>query len=400
MKKSSLLLILGLYLTSSLVSFGLFSYFGSKLSLANTTAGNLTEGGEATSSLLSKLLEIDANEKKDQACPLNGKYYTNTERQAWEKRRPLAVMIENHPESRPQSGLSDADIVFEAIAEGGVTRFMGMFYCEVQRFDTPLAPVRSARTYFVDWASGFNRPLYAHVGGANLPGPADALGQISDYGWVGENDLNQFSIGYPTFVRDYNRIEGQEIATEHTMVTTTEELWEVGEEREWTNLSRERKVGRKILGGEDWQEDFKPWAFQDSQPEIGQVREISHDFWDDYGDYSVRWEYEAETNSYKRVMGGKSHLDLNNQEQIRAANVIVVLTTEKGPIDEKKHLLYGTTGSGDALVFKNGQVEEVTWTKKTRTDELDFVDSRGKQVPLSRGLTWISVVGKGTEVNY
>jgi len=397
MKKSTLLLLLGLYLVSSLVSFGLFSYFGSSDSLATTTAQDLEDDG---TTLLSELLELDPNEKEDQVCPLNGKYYTQTEREAWEKRRPLAVMIENHPEARPQSGLSDADIVFEAIAEGGVTRFMGIFYCGVQRFDTTLAPVRSARSYFVDWASGFNRPLYVHVGGANLSGPADALGQLYDYGWVGENDLNQFSIGYPTFVRDYNRVESKEVATEHTMIAMTEGLWEVGEEREWTNLSRERKVGYKVVGGDDWQDDFEQWAFQDSQPEAGQVREISHDFWSGYGDYSVKWEFDAETNSYKRFMGGESHVDLNNEEQIRVANVIVLLTTEKGPIDEKKHLLYGTTGTGDALLFKNGEVEKVTWVKKTRTDELDFVDDRGKQVLLSRGLTWISVVSKDTEVTY
>jgi hypothetical protein len=397
MKKPALLLALGLYLVSSLVSFGLFSYFGSSDSLATSSQDQAAENEET---LLSELLEIDPNENEDQVCPLNGKYYTQTEREAWETRRPLAVMIENHPEARPQSGLSEADIVFEAIAEGGVTRFMGMFYCGVQRFDTTLAPVRSARSYFIDWASGFNRPLYVHVGGANLSGPADALGQISDYGWSGENDLNQFSIGYPTFVRDYNRVEGKEIATEHTMVSTTEGLWEVGEEREWTNLSRERKVGYKTVGGDDWQDDFEPWAFQDSQPEVGQVKEISHDFWNGYGDYSVRWEFDADSNSYKRFMGGESHVDLNNDQQIKAANVIVLLTTEKGPIDEKKHLLYGTTGSGDALLFKNGEAEEVTWTKKTRTDELDFVDGRGKQVPLARGLTWISVVSKDTEVTY
>jgi len=397
MKKSTLLLVLGLYLVSSLVSFGFFSYFGSSDSLATTVA---PDSEAETETLLSELLEIGPDEEKDQACPLNGKYYTQTERQAWEKRRPLAVMIENHPEARPQSGLSEADVVFEAIAEGGVTRFMGIFYCGVQRFDTTLAPVRSARTYFIDWASGFNRPLYVHVGGANLPGPADALGQLSDYGWVGENDLNQFSIGYPTFVRDYNRVEGKEVATEHTMVSTTEGLWEVGEERGWTNLSRERKYGRKTIGGDDWQDDFEPWAFQDSQPEAGQVREIAYDFWSGYGDYSVRWEFDADSNSYKRFMGGESHIDLNNNKQIQAANVIVLLTTEKGPIDEKKHLLYGTTGSGDALLFKNGEVEEATWTKKTRTDELDFVDDRGKQVPLARGLTWISVVSKDTEVTY
>lgn len=399
MKKKSLLLILGLYLLSSAASFGLFSYFGAQPGSAMINSGtNTVDDGSET--MLGALLEIDPSEALDQVCPLNGQLYTQTERNSWEQRRPLAVMIENHPDARPQSGLSDADVVFEAIAEGGVTRFMGIYYCETQQFDTTLAPIRSARSYFVDWASGFNQPLYVHVGGANLPGPADALGQISDYGWNGENDFNQFSIGYPTFVRDYNRVPGKEIATEHTMVTSTEKLWQLGEEREWTNMSPERKVGYKVVESEDWKDGFESWSFQDSQPESGTVNEIAYDFWSGYGDYSVRWEYDSESNSYQRFMGGESHIDMNNDQQIMAKNVIVLLTTEKGPIDEKKHLLYGTTGSGDALLFHNGEATEVTWTKKTRTSQLGFVDSQGKPVLLSRGLTWISTVSDDTEVSY
>ena len=161
--------------------------------------------------LLGALLDIDPNEAKDQACPLNGQYYTLTEKNAWSSRRPLFVMIENTPDARPQSGLSKADVVFEAVAEGGVTRFGALYYCAAQYQDVTLAPVRSARSYFVDWASGFNLPMYVHVGGANLDGPADALAQIGTYGWRGENDIDQFSVGYPTFVRNYNRIPGREL---------------------------------------------------------------------------------------------------------------------------------------------------------------------------------------------
>lgn len=400
MKKPALLLVLGFYLSSALISFGVFSYLGAGSTSALTGESKTEEGETGKETLLSGLLDISPDEAKDQVCPLNGAYYTQTEKDAWEKRRPLAVMIENHPEARPQSGLSSADVVFEALAEGGVTRFMGIFYCGVQKFDTDLAPIRSARTYFLDWASGFNRPLYVHVGGANLPGPADALGQIVDYGWVGENDLNQFSIGYPTFVRDYNRLEGKEIATEHTMVTSTEELWKVGEKRGWTNMSPEMKIGRKVIKPKDWQEGFKPWTFQDSVPESGDVNEISYEFWDGYAEYGVRWVYDPQSHAYKRFMAGESHVDLNNNQQIEAKNVVTLLTTEKGPIDEKKHLLYGTTGKGDALIFKDGKALKVTWTKKTRTDELKFVDKKGKQVPMARGLTWISVLSDDTTINY
>jgi hypothetical protein len=112
-------------------------------------------------------------------CPLNGKKYTVDDQLRWESEHPIAVMIENHPEARPQSGLSKADVVYEVVAEGGITRFMGLFLCE----EPPqfVGPVRSARTYYLDWLSEYNA-FYAHVGGANTDGKADALQQIKDYG--------------------------------------------------------------------------------------------------------------------------------------------------------------------------------------------------------------------------
>src|SRR5690606_25058063 len=102
----------------------------------------------------------------------------------------------------------------------------------------------------------------------------------------------------------------------------------------------------------------------------------------------------------KRTQGGEAHTDLNNDEQIMAKNVIVLLTDEEGPINEKKHMLYGTTGTGDALVFQNGEVIEATWSKRTRESELTFTNARGQALPLVRGLTWISVLGTGADVEY
>lgn len=401
MKKKSLVVALVLYVLSAIGSYSAFSYFAKTGTIPGIGYGpEPSPVAEEEESLLTALIEVDPSEPKDQPCPLNGKMYTNTEKTAWEKRRPLAIMIENHPEARPQSGLGDADVVFEALAEGGVTRFMGMYLCEVQRFDTTIAPVRSARTYFVDWASGFNKPLYVHVGGANTPGPADALGQISDYGWNGENDLNQFSIGYPTFVRDYNRVEGKEIATEHTMVSSTEKLWEVGVDREWTNMSPDLKVGKKVVPGTNWYDDFTGWKFEDGKPGAGAVKTISFEFWSGYADYGVKWDYDSATNTYKRTMAGEPHVDMNNDEQIAVSNVIVLLATEKGPIDEKKHMLYGTTGTGDALIFKNGESIKATWSKKDRESELTFTDDRAKELTFVRGSVWISVINKTNEVTY
>lgn len=384
---------LGLYVISALISFTAFSYLSPSAGGTTTTSEQGGDGSE-----LGSLLQIDPSEPKDQVCPLNGKMYTQTEKTAWEKKRPLAVMIENSPDARPQSGLSDADIVFEALAEGGVTRFMAMFYCGVQVNDTVLAPVRSARTYYIDWASGFNYPLYVHVGGANLPGPTDALGQLNSYGWALENDLNQFSIGYPTFVRNENRLE-KRVATEHTMETTTEKLWEVGAEREWTNLSPKRTIGKKSVGGDDWKDGYTPWEFQDGSAGKGTTNAISYEFWDGFADYGVSWAYDSATNGYKRSMAGAPHLDLNNNEQIAVSNVVLLMTEEE-VVNELKHMLYETTGTGDVMIFQNGEMIEGTWSKKSREAELEFLDAKGSPIKMVRGPVWISVLDSSTKITY
>lgn len=399
MSKKILLLALALYIASTAISFGVFSFVGTTSETPLTADGTSSETDDDQTSL-GQLLQISPQEPKNQACPLNGQLYTTTEKNAWEQKRPLAVMIENTPDARPQSGLTSADVVFEAVAEYGITRFMGLYYCDVQVADTTLAPIRSARTYFVDWASGFNLPMYVHVGGANTPGPADALGQISDYGWNGQNDINQFSVGYPTFVRDYNRIAGREIDTEHTMVTSTEKLWAVATKRGWTNMSPKRTIGRTSTGGTDWKAGYQGWSFVDGQANQGTVGSISYAFMGGSDTYAVQWTYDGATNSYKRNLAGEAHTDLNNNKQVAAKNVIVLLTTEKGPIDELKHMLYTTTGTGEALVFNNGQVTQATWSKKDRTAELQFSDSKGKPLPLVRGQVWISVLSKTAEVAY
>jgi hypothetical protein len=332
---------------------------------------------------------IDQSAPKTEECPINGKLYTVAERDSWNNRTPIAIMIENSVDARPQSGLSQADIVYEAIAEGGITRFMAVMYCDVQAADTILAPVRSARTYFIDWASTYQEPLYTHVGGANLPGPSNALGQLDDYGWVGKNNLNQFSIGFPTFARNYDRItlpDGKELATEHTMETSTERLWKYAQEK------------RKITS---WagKAKFDAWAFKEDASSKGTVSAISYEFWDGFKDFAVKWNYDAASNTYARVMADQPHLDLNNNQQIKSKNVVVMFTTEKGPINENKHMLYGTTGTGKALIFMDGQAVDGTWSKASRVAPLKFM-AKGKEIELNRGQTWISVVATGTAVAY
>src|SRR3990172_7795880 len=121
-------------------SFALFSYLGGE-------PGVNVDLGDGLSGSRSKIKDLPKTEE----CPINGGKFTKIEKGIWETRRPLAAMIENHVDSRPASGISKADVVYEAVAEGGITRFLAIFYCGVAASEVKIAPVRSARIYFVNW---------------------------------------------------------------------------------------------------------------------------------------------------------------------------------------------------------------------------------------------------------
>ena len=393
--KSKLLLILlslGVYLLSAGIAYAVFTVANSGIiftSPLTDTAGNSAADNNNRKAL------IEVTGSKSEACPLNGAQFTKAEKNIWDSRRPLAVMIENHLEARPQSGLSDADIIYEAVAEGGITRFMALYYCQAAAYETTLGPIRSARTYFIDWASEYNLPLYTHVGGANTPGPANALGQLGNYDWSGANDLNQFSIGYPTFWRDYERL-GRTVATEHTMYSTTEKLWAVGAKRGFTNLDPEEN---------NWLDDFTPWKFAQAEVSLagrGAVQSISYPFWE-YTDYDVTWQYNQENNLYQRFNAGQPHQDLNTGQQLTAKNLVVQLATERKANDgypDNVHLLYGTIGKGKAYIFKDGQAIEGSWAKAKRLSRTIFSDAQGKEILFNPGKIWISVLPLGTKVTY
>ncbi len=339
---------------------------------------------------------IDPSIPRNEPCPINGKNFTKQERDVWGKRRPLAIMLENHAESRPQSGVLYADVVYEAVAEGGITRFMGVFYCGIAAESVSVAPVRSARTYYLPWVLEYDA-LYNHVGGAGrcpdetVDDRAKALCQIDQYKI---KDMDQFGISFPTCYRNYDRLD-HPVATEHTMVCVTDKLYKLAAERGWTNVDAK---------GVSWDKNFEPWKFKDDIAEGERPASASASFvaWKGYeADYGVRWEYDRIHNSYLRFNGGKPHTDLETKEQLTAKVVVVIFAKETGPVDEHAHLLYQNVGSGDGLLFQDGKATKITWRKDTRNARTKFFDARsGKEVSLNRGQIWIEMLPTGTPVTY
>ncbi len=366
------------YLLAAVSSFFIFS-----VTLFSNTGDSLLDNVPAPKTSDGNVV-FDVSLPKTEVCPLNGELFSKQQRKWWESHRPLGVMIENHEESRPQSGLSNADVIYEFVAEGGITRFLAVYYCDTAEM---VGPVRSARTYFLDMISEYaDYPLYAHVGGANTPGPANALGQIEDYGWQSYNDLNQFSVGFPTFWRDNERLPG--VATEHTVYSTTQKLWDIG---------KKRKLTEKNEDGDKWDEEFVPWKFKKEAgtAERGKVQTISYSFWDGYAAYSVSWKYDPVTNIYTRSNGGKPHVDNNTDKPLAVKDLIVLYMKESRANDGYEgnlHMLYGDKGSGKAVFFMDGQRIEGTWNKKDRTSRTIFKDKTGTEMQLNPGAIWISVL--------
>ena len=360
-----------LYLVSTGAAFMIFSTILSKGIDISTPFGKLTD-----------FSSNDEGGTKDRECPINGVKYTKAREDQWTNRRPLGVMIENHVDARPITGLSRADTVYEAVAEGGITRFLAIYLCQDAG---DIAPIRSARTYFLDWVSEYDA-AYAHVGGANTPGPADALGQIRDYGI---KDMDQFGIGFPTYWRGTDKL------APHNVHSTTKKLWDAAEER---------KFGAKDEKGNRWDKNFQKWQFKDDAAldARGDQKPIVVPFWGQQPDYTVTWQYDKNADVYKRSQQNAVQTDPATQEQLSAKNIVIQFEAEKKANDgyPDGHMLYGTTGSGSALIFQDGKAIKGKWIKNSRTSRTKYTGSSGKEIEFNRGLIWIETIPVGNQVEY
>lgn len=391
-KTISILLVIGVYLLSTGISYSVFS---KKTIYQRISFNSSTNPIPTKSENLGEVLVFDEGKPKTEQCPLNGAMYSKEQKEWWEKHRPLGVMIENHEDSRPQSGLSYADVVYEAVAEGSITRFLAVFYC---RDGGIVGPVRSARTYFLDWISEYgDHPLYTHVGGANCNrttgsgcgsgAKADALGQINEYGWALYNDLSGFSLGFPDFVK-YPTRTGREVATEHTVYSKTTNLWKIGEKRGLTNINEEE---------ESWDKQFVSYSFKDdaslSERPVTQSIHVEH--WKGYSAYFVDWEYDRANNVYKRSNGGKPYIDRNNNKQLTAKNIVVLFMEESNANDgyeDNVHLLYKNKGTGKGIVLMDGKETDIKWRKDGRFGRTLLFDQSGSAIKFNRGNIWFEIL--------
>jgi hypothetical protein len=267
-----------------------------------------------------------------------------------------AIMIENSPDARPQSGIKDAGIVFEAIAEGGITRFLTL-----HQEDKPqlIGPVRSLRMYYVDWLAPFNASV-AHIGGS-----AAALAEVRNGNY---RDIDQF-FNAGSYWRATDRY------APHNVYTSFERLDALNVAKGYTTSS--------FTGFP--RADGKAAAAPDA---TSITINISSEL------YNSTYAYDAATNHYIRSLAGVPHVDREGG-QITPSVVIALKVNEVTVMEDGYRQSITTIGSGEAIIFQNGVATAATWTKADRASQLTFTDAAGKPIALNRGQTWISAVPNG-----
>lgn len=272
----------------------------------------------------------------------------------------LAAMIDNHPDARPSFGISKANLVIEAEAEGGVTRFMAIFSNseEIEK----IGSIRSARAYFVDWAQEYGA-LYAHCGGS-----PEALVKIEQ---DGVSDLNEF-YNAPYYWR------GKEKRAPHNVYTSSEKISSYLDD----NGVEEGK--------------FEPWQFKedlekDKRPVKQQIK-ISFPL----PGYSVEWNYDKENNIYVRKMGNDFHKD-GMGDIISVKNVVIQYASAR-EVDEKLRLDMDIIGHGNAQICLDGTCQKGEWRKKDSKSRTRFYADNGKEFEFNAGQTWVEVVRPEREV--
>lgn len=274
---------------------------------------------------------------------------------------PVAVIIENLTKVRPQASLSKASVVYEALAEGGITRFMGVYSSTDAE---KIGPVRSARTYFVDLASEYN-PLFVHAGGSS-----EALAQIPQ---AELTDLNQIDGDQDYFFRD------DVLRAPHNLFTKSEFM---------TFALRDKKLLNESSTYDAWkfQDDIATSAREES------VEEIEVDF--SSPDYTVSFEYDADTNTYLRNNGGTAHVDELTGKQLAPKNVVVQYVKQE-VVDSEGRLSIDVVGNGEGVLYQNGQEIQIKWSKSVPESRTQFTTKdNGDMVSFVRGQTWIMLVPK------
>lgn len=284
-------------------------------------------------------------------CPLTGMPVSDEEEL---KLRPIAVMIDNEYNARPQSGLLDAEIVYEIPVEGNITRYMAIYH---HSHTDKIGPVRSARPYFIDKALELNA-VYVHCGGSPQA--------LSDLVTLKVNTLNDLK-GSPCFWRSKDR------KMPHNLYTST-------------------KLMREVMESSKFNTKTAPEYFKFSEEFLDldgkKTASISFNY---SKNYIVGYEYSEKDKLYYRTINGVRLKDKESGKDISTTNIIVEKTTAK-VLDKVGRLEVRNIGKDRGYYLTGGKLAEIEWSKNGRSEKTEYKDLKGKEILMNKGTTWVQVV--------
>jgi hypothetical protein len=278
--------------------------------------------------------------------------------------RPYTVMLDNHPKAYPQTGLNQAPLVFEALAEFGITRYMAVYFPGVSPELNTIGPVRSARPYFVEWAKGL-RGVYTHAGGS-----PEALTMAQTSSEILNMDALRRDAG------KFFRRSTQRVAP-HNLYTSSAEIAAF--------------AAAQGGGAPDLKEIGFVYRADAPAAQRPAAQRLTYYFI--YKEAYVSWAYDKASNSYLYFRQRRPHVDAATGEQVRFRNIVIMEVPERPiPGDPKGRIEQIVTGEGPARIFMDGRMVEGTWRKGAGFAQLQFFGTDGNEIAFTNGSLWIAAI--------
>ena len=282
-----------------------------------------------------------------------------------QNRRPVAIMINNIKKALPQYGISQAGIVFEALAEGGITRLLAVFddVSDIGQIGT----IRSARPYYLDFAQSVDA-VYVHIGGS-----PDAYSQIKSRG-MDSYDLIEGRYD-SMYWRDKARISSS--GYEHSVFTSGERI-----------TAQLEKDGTRMTRGESYGKAFKfsPEASYEGNDATKIVAEFSS--------YKTgTYTYDKASGLYRIGQYGTAHTDALSNVQLAFKNVFILrMNSYVISGDTAGRLKFDSVGSGKGMYFVNGTKTEITWKRESKSSPFKLYTADGAELPVVPGDNYVAIV--------
>lgn len=292
--------------------------------------------------------------------------------------RPVAIMINNISQAMPQIGISGADVLYECLAEGGITRLL-MVTRDYASLGT-IGSIRSSREYYIDFAMNHDA-IYVHAGGSDEAYSQILRREIDHLDGVRADARTGRNVSGTVFYRDPDRLKT--MSYEHTLVTTGERI---------ANGVAEMGYTTTVSAG--FNEPIKPidwgWGVSLNGENATHIKVP-------YRSNTVsEYEYDAATGRYLRYQyNHQPHIDGTTDEQLAFENIIILKLDHRNTGDSYGHLAVSTVGDGEGWYITGGKRIPIRWSKVSQSDAMTISDMEGNPIIVNQGKTVINIADSG-----